>query len=67
LNFRHNDLPYSLYSLVNNDLRKYPFEKNLTDDKIWGKDACTSCMTDLPHLKAGRVGAQVDFIRNQVI
>lgn len=54
----HNDLPYSLYELANNDLRKFEFEKNLTDDGVWGKRVCSSCMTDLPRLKAGRLGAQ---------
>lgn len=52
----HNDLPYSLYSLANNDLTKFDFEKNLTLDKVWGRDACSSCMTDLPRLRAGRLG-----------
>ncbi|XP_011504696.1 PREDICTED: dipeptidase 1-like [Ceratosolen solmsi marchali] len=54
----HNDLPYSLYLIANNDLSNFQFEKNLTDDKTWGKDTCKACVTDLPHLTAGRVGAQ---------
>ncbi|KAJ8674586.1 hypothetical protein QAD02_005848 [Eretmocerus hayati] len=54
----HNDLPYTLYSLTNNNLSQFEFERNLTDDKVWGRAACKSCMTDLPRLKAGRVGGQ---------
>ncbi|OXU24281.1 hypothetical protein TSAR_000476 [Trichomalopsis sarcophagae] len=54
----HNDLPFSLYANANNDLSKFQFDKNLTDDKVWGKAACKSCMTDLPRLTAGKVGGQ---------
>nr|KAF7387686.1 hypothetical protein H0235_018408 [Vespula pensylvanica] len=54
----HNDLPYNIYVKLNNNLTAYPFEKLLTNDPIWGKRACSTCYTDLPRLKAGKVGGQ---------
>ncbi|KAF2881236.1 hypothetical protein ILUMI_24931 [Ignelater luminosus] len=54
----HNDLPYNLYKLTENNLDKYNFEKNLTNDPVWGSKYCKSCFTDLPRLRAGKVAAQ---------
>ncbi|CAL7944393.1 unnamed protein product [Xylocopa violacea] len=54
----HNDLAYNLYALLNNNLDKFDLTKNLSDDKIWGMNACNSCYTDLPRLRKGKVGAQ---------
>ncbi|XP_058789903.1 dipeptidase 1-like [Phymastichus coffea] len=54
----HNDLPFTIYEITNNDLKEFDFKRNLTNDRIWGKDACKECMTDLPRLRAGKVGAQ---------
>ncbi|KDR16715.1 dipeptidase 1-like [Zootermopsis nevadensis] len=52
----HNDLPYNLRSLVKNQLANFNFSANLSDDPYWGNVA--SSFTDLPRLRAGRVGAQ---------
>lgn len=54
----HNDLPYNLYTLLNNNLDEFDFTKNLTEDNVWGRKACNSCFTDLPRLRKGKVGAQ---------
>ncbi|XP_076669175.1 dipeptidase 1 [Andrena cerasifolii] len=54
----HNDLPYNLYLILNNKLSDFDFKKNLSDDSIWGREACRSCFTDLPRLKKGKVGGQ---------
>lgn len=57
--FRHNDLPFSIYSILNNKLEEFDFKRNLTNDPIWGTNVCKSCKTDFPRLKAGKIGAQV--------
>lgn len=54
----HNDLPFNLYTKLNNNLTAFPFENSLVNDTIWGKAACSSCYTDLPRLKAGKIGGQ---------
>ncbi|OAD53707.1 Dipeptidase 1 [Eufriesea mexicana] len=54
----HNDLAYNLYDLLNNNLDRFNFTKNLTDDKVWGTNVCNTCNTDLPRLRKGKVGAQ---------
>ncbi|XP_017882674.1 dipeptidase 1-like isoform X2 [Ceratina calcarata] len=54
----HNDLPFNIYEILNNNLDEFDFTKNLTDDKLWGKKACKSCFTDLPRLRKGKIGAQ---------
>ncbi|XP_067005181.2 dipeptidase 1 [Anabrus simplex] len=51
----HNDFPYNLRSLEQNKLANFDFTKNLTTDEKWN---CNSCFTDLPRLRAGRVGGQ---------
>lgn len=54
----HNDLPFNLYTKLNNNLTAFSFEKALADDPVWGRSTCSSCYTDLPRLKAGKVGGQ---------
>ncbi|KAI4477546.1 hypothetical protein M0804_012663 [Polistes exclamans] len=54
----HNDLPFNLYEKLNNNLKEFPFEKLLVNDPVWGREACPTCYTDLPRLKAGKVGGQ---------
>ncbi|XP_069702561.1 dipeptidase 1-like [Periplaneta americana] len=49
----HNDLPYGLRLVANNQLSNFNFSANLTQDPVWGW-----LHTDLPRLRAGRVGAQ---------
>nr|CAD7262305.1 unnamed protein product [Timema shepardi] len=51
----HNDLPWNLKSLASNKMANFDFTKNFTNDPVWN---CTSCFTDLPKLRAGKVGAQ---------
>ncbi|XP_035733392.1 dipeptidase 1-like isoform X1 [Vespa mandarinia] len=53
----HNDLPYNMYVKLNN-LKEFPFKKLIINDPIWGKEVCPTCYTDLPRLKAGKVGGQ---------
>ncbi|XP_018576307.1 dipeptidase 1-like [Anoplophora glabripennis] len=53
----HNDLPYNLYTKLNDTLKEFRFENNLINDTIFGSSDC-SCHTDLPRLKQGKVGAQ---------
>ncbi|KAJ4427758.1 hypothetical protein ANN_25411 [Periplaneta americana] len=50
----HNDLPYGLRLVANNQLSNFNFSANLTQDPVWGW-----LHTDLPRLRAGRVGAQM--------
>lgn len=59
LRFSHNDLPYNLYELLNNNLDTFNFTRNLSDDALWGFNACRTCHTDLPRLRKGKMGAQV--------
>ncbi|KYM77723.1 Dipeptidase 1 [Atta colombica] len=54
----HNDLPYNLYSKLNNHLSTFRFEDDLSNDDVWGKTVCSSCFTDLPRLTKGKVGGQ---------
>jgi len=54
----HNDLPYNIYNILENDITNFNFHLNLTEDPVWGLEACDSCFTDIPRLKAGGVGAQ---------
>ncbi|XP_076376927.1 dipeptidase 1 isoform X2 [Megalopta genalis] len=54
----HNDLPYNLYAKLNNRLTDFKFDNDLTNDSKWGGHACRSCFTDLPRLRAGKVGGQ---------
>ncbi|XP_065168909.1 dipeptidase 1-like isoform X3 [Atheta coriaria] len=52
----HNDFPYNIFSLEHNNLDNFDFTQNLTNNPKWG--SCTSCYTDLPKLRKGKVGAQ---------
>ncbi|XP_018359230.1 PREDICTED: dipeptidase 1-like isoform X4 [Trachymyrmex cornetzi] len=54
----HNDLPYNLYSKLNNHLSTFRFEDDLSNDDVWGKTVCPTCFTDLPRLTTGKVGGQ---------
>ncbi|XP_031847544.1 dipeptidase 1 isoform X2 [Nomia melanderi] len=54
----HNDLPYNLYAKLNNKVSGFQFEKDLANDTVWGRNACSSCFTDLPRLRKGKVGGQ---------
>ncbi|XP_049939904.1 dipeptidase 1-like [Schistocerca serialis cubense] len=51
----HNDLPWNLRSLEKNQINDFDFNRDLTQDPRWN---CTSCFTDLPRLRKGKVGAQ---------
>lgn len=54
----HNDLPSNLYELLNNNLDTFNFTQNLSNDALWGLNACRTCHTDLPRLRKGKIGAQ---------
>ncbi|XP_066589777.1 dipeptidase 1-like isoform X2 [Prorops nasuta] len=54
----HNDLPFNLYTILNNNLSAFRFEDDLRNDTKWGRQICTECYTDLPRLSTGKVGAQ---------
>jgi len=45
--------------MLRNQLSKVDFKQNLTEDPIWGFDACSNCHTDIPRLREGLLGAQV--------
>ncbi|KAJ9596044.1 hypothetical protein L9F63_012777 [Diploptera punctata] len=52
----HNDLPYNLRMYVKNQLNKIDLSTDLTQDPVWGQ--LENSHTDLPRLRAGRLGAQ---------
>lgn len=52
----HNDLPYNLRAHVKNQLANFNFSADLSSDPYWSK--LDTSFTDLPRLRAGRVGAQ---------
>lgn len=57
---RHNDFAYTLRQLAHNDLSKVNFDSLLSGTELFrdfGED-----QTDLPRLRAGRVGGQVWII-----
>lgn len=54
----HNDLPYNLYTKLNNNLTAFRFAEDLRDDEVWGRTGCSSCYTDLPRLTEGKVSGQ---------
>ncbi|XP_076249858.1 dipeptidase 1 [Calliopsis andreniformis] len=54
----HNDLAYNLYLKLNNKISGFHFEEDLRNDSTFGKNACSSCHTDLPRLRKGKVGGQ---------
>lgn len=52
----HNDLPYRLRLLVNNQLQRVNLNSDLRLDPVWGN--CSGCYTDIPRLRQGMVGGQ---------
>lgn len=55
--FSHNDLPYNLYGRESNMLHNFTFNSNLRENERWMNSS--SSHTDLPRLRAGKVGGQV--------
>ncbi|XP_063218220.1 dipeptidase 1-like [Bacillus rossius redtenbacheri] len=51
----HNDLPWNLRTLAKDQLRNFSFDSDLSRDPVWN---CSSCFTDLPRLRRGKVGGQ---------
>jgi membrane dipeptidase len=51
----HNDLPYNLYRVENNQINDFDFDSNLKDNPKWN---ISSSFTDLPRLKLGKLGGQ---------
>ena len=51
----HNDLPYNLYKLENNQLGGFDFNTNLKINPKW---QVSTSYTDLPRLRAGKLGGQ---------
>nr|ALX00043.1 dipeptidase 1-like protein [Melanoplus sanguinipes] len=51
----HNDLPWNLRSLEKNQINEFDFDRDLRADPRWN---CSTCFTDLPRLRKGKVGAQ---------
>ncbi|EFA08612.1 dipeptidase 1 [Tribolium castaneum] len=54
----HNDLPYNLYSKLKNQISKFAFDSDLSNDTVFGFQACKSCFTDLERAKKGKLGGQ---------
>ncbi|CAH0551698.1 unnamed protein product [Brassicogethes aeneus] len=54
----HNDLPWNIFLNAKNHLEKCKIEADLTKDELFGSKNCVSCVTDLPRLKKGKLGAQ---------
>ena len=55
--FSHNDFPLSLRNLLNNDLRDFDFNMNLSSLEPWASHWADH--TDLPRMREGRAGGQV--------
>ncbi|CAB3378501.1 Hypothetical predicted protein [Cloeon dipterum] len=53
----HNGLPNNLMRLLKNRLQEFDYRQNLTDDPIWGTEACANCHSDIPRLVQGLVGS----------
>lgn len=51
----HNDLPWNLYSLENNQLKRFNFNSDLKLNPRWQIE---SSFTDIPRLREGKVGGQ---------
>lgn len=54
----HNDLPYNLYRIEHNQLNNIDLTKNISEHEIWSKVNNPASFTDIPRLRAGKVGAQ---------
>lgn len=52
----HNDLPFNLYLILDNQINNFNFDRDLTIDPIWSSYNRTH--TDLPRLRQGKVGGQ---------
>ncbi|XP_070507383.1 dipeptidase 1-like [Chironomus tepperi] len=52
----HNDLPNNLYKLENNQLGEFNLDSNLKDNPKW---QLPNSFTDLPRLRAGKLGGQL--------
>ncbi|XP_059622210.1 dipeptidase 1-like [Phlebotomus argentipes] len=52
----HNDLPYNLYSIEQNQLANFNFDSDLRLHPVWGPRSTSH--TDLPRLRTGKVGGQ---------
>merc|ERR1719391_1804860 len=52
----HNDFPLSIRDHASNQMESVPFESDLTKLEPWASD--TMSRTDLPRLRAGKVGGQ---------
>ena len=51
----HNDLPYNLYKLENNQLSEFNLDSNLKANPKW---QVSTSFTDLPRLRTGKLGGQ---------
>jgi hypothetical protein len=56
--FRHNDFPWNLRQLKFNDLREVNFSADLSTIEPWASHP--ESFTDIPRLRQGRVGGQVN-------
>ena len=54
--YSHNDFPWTLFNVVDNDLSRVDFDSDLSEDVAFAQYEMRH--TDLPKLKAGKVGAQ---------
>ncbi|XP_058065512.1 dipeptidase 1-like [Anopheles bellator] len=52
----HNDLPWNLYNYERNRINQFELNSDLKQHPVWGPS--TSSHTDIPRLRAGKVGAQ---------
>lgn len=55
----HNDLPWNIRKFVRNRLKELRFDEDLTRIEPWSESNWSH--TDLPRLRAGQIGAQVNF------
>jgi membrane dipeptidase len=53
----HNDFPFNLYELEHNQINNFDFDSDLKVNPKW--ENCSTSHTDLPRLRAGKVGGQV--------
>jgi hypothetical protein len=45
--------------ILKNHISQVDFKQNLTEDPVWGSEACVTCHTDIPRLRKGLLGSQV--------
>ncbi|XP_063916992.1 dipeptidase 1-like isoform X2 [Zophobas morio] len=53
----HNDLPFNLYTILQNKIYNFSFDADLSEDPLFGSN-CSSCFTDLVRARQGKLGAQ---------